>query len=165
MWLKRECCILPKIIFVWSWYLKLPDFHSYHLCLLFLFILEALCISNSSIFLPACPLFGVCTWSSSSVTSTLSPLTSATSKEFIHAYTYISSSLSSVCQSIRTEARLSLLSATLLISTHLSHFFCLPLEVPPPEPAIYNGTAFHKCHSKTSFMFSVSSVRARWRVP
>lgn len=42
--------------------------------------------------------------------------------------------IASVCQSIRNEASLSPFSATLLISTHLSHFFCLLLEAPHPPP-------------------------------
>lgn len=109
--------------------------------LIFLVIIFAFCFFSSSeldvyqthlsktIFSPLCSLFGVCTWSSSSVTSTLLLRTSVTSKEFIHAYTYIFSSLSPRLFVNQSEMKITyLFSMPLFSSQHIYltfSVFCL----------------------------------------
>lgn len=120
--------------------------------------IRLICLRLFSLFF-LCSLPSLCPRSSSPVTPTLFLLTS---KDFIHASTYISSALSLFVN--QSELKLAyLFSLPLFSSQHI--YLTFSLLNPPPQPTIYNGTAFHKCHSKTSFMFGDSSVHARARAP
>lgn len=149
VWLKRECSILPKQS------LSEADTLRFSIFPLFIF---AFCFFSSwkldvisFICLIRCSLF-----------TSLSTLTSV---EFIHAYTsavYLPL-CHGACLSISQKRSAYLFSPPLSSSQHIYltfSVFCLK----SPQLTIYSGTAFHKCHSKTSFTFSGLSARARARV-